>query len=296
MDALLPLTVADWPRFQRVLRPSLERHFEPLKTCWVVMPESDAAQFAEYFRGGRFRLVAEPDLVSLSPGELKRIETVGEETGAGRGWFVQQIVKLVGASLIETDFYLTLDADVICTRQILYSDLVHEGRARTAVHYSDIHSGWYWWTENAFGFQRRGGEQGRTHAVTPVVLNAKAVALLSAELCGSSSLNFEEGSREMLAQNHEQFVSILVERLPWTEYALYFSFLETRGLFERYHVDWAGSLYGNCIWTKNDLATWDPSKSFAADAPFFFTIIQSNSVSIEELFGRLQAYADLFIS
>ena len=36
-----------------------------------------------------------------------------------RGWLTQQIVKLAMAERVESDFYLTLDADVICTRTVI---------------------------------------------------------------------------------------------------------------------------------------------------------------------------------
>jgi len=46
-----------------------------------------------------------------------------------QGWYLQQLIKLAIAEHIKTDFYLTLDADVICVKPVYFSDLVKDGCA-----------------------------------------------------------------------------------------------------------------------------------------------------------------------
>jgi hypothetical protein len=50
------------------------------------------------------------------------------EAPRGNGWWKQQALKLEAHSIVETDFYLVLDADCLVVRPVEYGDLVRDGR------------------------------------------------------------------------------------------------------------------------------------------------------------------------
>ena len=46
-----------------------------------------------------------------------------------RGWYVQQLIKIAMADVVETPFYLTLDCDLMCVRRCQESDVIIDGKA-----------------------------------------------------------------------------------------------------------------------------------------------------------------------
>lgn len=72
----------------------------------------------------KVKFVADADLApELAPGRTKR----GLNHVAG--YTTQQIMKLAAADLVPTQWYLTLDADVICIRNTSFLSLLPSGRA-----------------------------------------------------------------------------------------------------------------------------------------------------------------------
>ncbi|MGC1679795.1 MAG: DUF6492 family protein, partial [Pseudolabrys sp.] len=59
------------------------------------------------------------------------------------GWYRQQLIKLAAANLVNTEFFLTLDADVILCKPLRLEDLVRSGRA--LLHPADRHKHTNWW-------------------------------------------------------------------------------------------------------------------------------------------------------
>jgi hypothetical protein len=64
---------------------------------------------------------------------------------------------------------------------------------------------------------------------------------------------------------------------PWSEYSLYYSFLEWNGSFAQYHHETAEALYAadRSIWHPEDLARWDPSLLALPGPPF--VVLQSTA-------------------
>jgi hypothetical protein len=289
IDAVLPLVAADAERFERLLLPTLERFFAGLGTCRVVMPDAQVAAHAERFAAHeRVAVIAESAVAPAVTDLREHIERVGEDTQAGAGWFVQQVVKLAAADHVATPFYLTLDADVLVVREVAEEDLVRDGRARAVVYEIDAHSGWYWWAEQVLGFPRQGAEAGRTHGVTPALLSVEGVRALCAYLRERPDPPGAAG----LGAGGRGCSYDLVRLLPWTEYTIYYSFLDHHGLFDRLHFVSEHETYGNNAWSPEQVERWDAEASFAADAPFWFSVVQSNTgADVEEVARRIAPFA-----
>lgn len=276
LDAVLPLTASDADR-AKILFRSLERFFEPLGTCHVVVPDPEFAAVRPRVPGDRYDVVAESDVVPEigwfhSTARLRaKLRLVGPPI---HGWFVQQLVKLAAAERVGTPFYLTLDADVICVRETRYEDLVPDGRALVQTTPPN-HPEWNDDAERVLGLPR----SGRQYAVTPALLNVEAVRALAGHLERRVRLRAKQVARRLpnpLARDLlASWRSHLLRSLPWTEYALYGTFVERTGLFDRYHV-LAGedAIYGNAVWLESQFEDWNPA-SINGDGGFRFSVVQS---------------------
>lgn len=81
----------------------------------------------------------------------------------------------------------------------------------------------------------------------------------------------------------------LLRNLPWTEYALYFTFLESMEMYQQFYN--TGSLAGNNVWSHDDYVNWQAGKSFAGSGPPFFTVVQSNlGLPVPDVWERVQGY------
>jgi hypothetical protein len=277
LDAVLPLTAADAPRAQ-VLISSLEALFEPLGTCHVVVPDHDVAAVRRQMPRDRYTVVAESEVIPeigyfWTTARLRaRLRLVGPPI---HGWYVQQLVKLAVAPLVGTRFYLTLDADVLCVRPTTYRDLVQAGRALVQTTPPN-HPEWNDDAERVLALPR----SGRQFAVTPAVFAAEAVAALVRHLSGRVDPRLRRLASR-LPRGHARQVaaswrSFLLRNLPWTEYALYHTFLEACGLFRAYHVHGGDdAIYGNSVWMESQFADWDPAAALEPEASFSFSVVQS---------------------
>jgi hypothetical protein len=278
LDAVLPLRATDAARAQ-ILFHSVDAFLEPLGICHVVAPDDEVAAVAASIpRHGRYVVHPEGDVIPeigwfRTTARLReRLRIVGPPI---HGWFVQQLVKLAIWERVETPFYLTLDADVLCVRPTAYDDLVPGGRALVQTSPPN-HPEWMDDAERVLGLPR----SGRQFGVTPALLARDAVEGLARHLAERASPRARElaswlpsrGARRVAAS----WRSSLLRQLPWTEYAVYHTFLEATGLFDRYHVLGGDeALYARAVWMESQFDDWPVEEVFDAENPFFFTVVQS---------------------
>jgi hypothetical protein len=279
-DAAVPLVHRDLARFQ-ILRRSLDAHWGELGTCWVITPDAQRREIARSIRGNRYQVIPETNVVP----ELA--------ASTDRGWHKQQLVKLAMADVVATDQYLLLDADVICVRPLRREDLMQQGKARCYRYQNANHARWYRWAQRVLRLRRSGW----VHGVTPAVLDRRAVRRLASYLTTQPPRLFDQFQRTarrflrtwraagrapqsgrppmtLYSTDHStSWRQQLLDLLPWTEYSLYFTFLEATGQFDRYHVHTDHSLYANCVWSGKSFDHWQPQLFNSDCAPF--SIVQS---------------------
>ncbi len=280
LDAVLPLTLKDYERF-RILSYSIKRFFECLNTLWIVTKNDEYKELSAKIDDSNYHVMPEEEIIpelKLYKLIVRPVVSVRLRKNTQLGWYVQQLVKMGIAPTIETDFYLTLDADVICLRPVRYSDLVQNGRAIVNTTNEDWHPDWYKSAEKVLGLPR----SGITHGVTPAILSKKAMISLHDYLSSRSNIFFRALSRaarsgslvENLAMSWRSY---LLRNLPWTEYALYNTYLEAMNLFEEFHFH--GGPYAiydtyNSVWDKVNACDWDPGR---LNENSFFTVVESYS-------------------
>jgi hypothetical protein len=280
IDAVLPLVARDFERFERLLLPSLLHYFEALGTCWVVVPGKEFKKLQKQIRDPRFRVVPE-DAVLPELEKAKVRHTKNDRPLSG--WMVQQLLKLSMARHVSTPFYLTLDADVVCVKPVHYETLIRDNRAIARVSEQDpqarpasINAAWYRMSAEFLGLP---GAK-RTHGVTPIMLSSEAVLRLFGFLEARSS-----GKRKRA--EHQ-----LLKDLAWTEYTLYYTYLEHFALLETYHLPVPHDISGNGIWQRWNPDLWNPAQSFGSQDQFWFSVLQSNNPNLElnSIVHRIQTY------
>jgi hypothetical protein len=146
------------------------------------------------------------------------------------GWYTQQLIKLAAAEHFESSHYLTLDSDIFCVRAFSTSALFADKRALMNVETYEDYSGvyqarfarreWAYKTKRyrasaaLLGYQRDTDKYPFFYGETPVVLHRPSVRQLLSHL---------------EKQHHRSWLQTLSEVGTWTEFSLYFQFLEFNG-------------------------------------------------------------------
>ncbi|MBD2028215.1 DUF6492 family protein [Leptolyngbya sp. FACHB-711] len=305
LDAVLPLTLNDYERFE-ILQQSLNVFCKELfGTIWIVVPDAQFSEISQRVRQEKFCVISESTLIP----ELNFFSV--------KGWYLQQLIKLAIANHIKTNFYLTLDADVICAKPVQFSDLVKEGRAVYYAIDSDQYENklWYEWSRNALKLKPR--SQHNCYNVTPAVLSRDVVLQLqqylrqlsNAEL--TSGLKFSSSKRRNLilllswlscrvlprkSALREQLLdykTYLIRNIPWTEYALYYSFCEMKELLDQYHVRIPNCIYSGkeSVWHEDQYTKWQPESWFEGERNFFFCVFQSNTqIPAEIIWQKIEKF------
>lgn len=236
--AILPSVRRDLPR-ARILLRSLARYAHPFGPVWIATPGGDVAAFREAAAACAgavdVRVVDEREIVP----ELGRCVWL-------RGWMRQQLVKLAVAHRVDTAFYLTLDSDVVLTRDVALGELVEHDRAPYALMGPTPHLDWYRGSWGLLGLPPK--DEQREHNVTPAILSTRGVLELAAALDARVQSGAYSPGRRGLAQravlalrglafprDARAWTLFLAASPPWTEYSLYYAWLESTGTLERHH-------------------------------------------------------------
>ena len=270
LDAMVPLIARDYDRFE-LMAETLVQNFVDLGICWVVVPDREYKELRRLIAIPKFTLVTESELVP-ELATYRKLPFYGRRI---TGWYIQQLLKLAIAGHIRTDFYLVIDADVLCLRRVTRNDLIRNGRAIVKYTEENIHREWYENNsiEKLLGCPR---PTRRVHGVTPALFSKEAVLALQAFLALRAqallpkplSLSLASPLRHvarLLSPGHgsdllSSWRSLLLRKIPWTEYALYHWFLESRGQhFANSYHRYAGDqvLYGpGSVFTPEALPSW----------------------------------------
>ncbi len=283
LEGVLPLVTRDFPRFSLLAR-SLVKHFPDLGRLHVVLPDGVATARADELRrlahGLELVVVAESAWVP----ELASFRHLS-------GWYKQQILKLAAAEHLNAPFFITFDADVVCTRPVTVADLVRGGKAPCFVIDGERHADWYDGAEAAL--ELRAVRRGILHNVTPAVWARDGILEVLAHLDDvARARRFAPGlrgvqQRLLFGLHHfgrrppgRPWRAWLAASAPWAEYALYFTSLAATGRFDRYHFASDFCIYDverSLWWAPEDFDAWDPSPLFEGKGPPYFAVIQSNA-------------------
>lgn len=230
------------------------------------------------------------------------------------GWTRQQVVKLACAKLMQTPFYLVLDADVFVARHTHVLDLLVMQDCHSELHQlcneeqqvayrckNDCYpmlgeqEDWHmrWWRNSAQTLQLNVSfDWEYAIGVTPQILATD----ISLELGRYIANRFQVDSwvaylLDVFAdRNHRQWeASHELQHDPaWTEYSLYYVFAQHARVFEMYHAS-AQVLQSSAVWTWEQYEQWDPCRDTFNSSSGFLSLVQSNlKVPAETIWNKMQ--------
>ncbi len=202
-----------------------------------------------------------------------------------RGWRKQQLLKIAIANLVENEFYLTLDADVICLKPLDESKLIIEGKALLQYEQRSQHPKWWKSSARILNMDPNVGPKELGMTVTPALLSRTLSKKLMAELSPKTSF-------AKLAQNWVDALCSLHDpanpknwwigrflKLKWTEYSLYYLCAMKLGLLDQFHVI-AGTAQTPALLLIHDshpYESWNIAGSFDLANPGLFCVVGSKS-------------------
>jgi len=265
IDAILPVTANDIPRLRCLIR-SLTSNFQGLNKCFIVVPDSQLPNFFS-LSSDTYIVLPESCIIGTSPA-LQNTS----------GWYKQQLVKLLGHRIVSTDFYLTLDADVLCLKKVSSEDLIQNGKAIYRRTIKNYHPEWYDWATRVLKCER----PQYTHGVTPAILSRHAMCKMLDRIA-HQHMPFKERIKYEIkhAGFHRRpptLTDILLSHLPWTEYSLYGTYLEATHSFEQYHYDGGEyAIYHCSVWNAEQLLSWSAEDFFETQGNHYFCVLQSTA-------------------
>ena len=222
-----------------------------------------------------------------------QIEPLLQQVKGLNGWKKQQVLKIAASTFVNTPFYLTLDADVVCAKPLIYSDFISGGRGLVQLDgkcgLSSAFNRSSWWSAAAriLRTEPRFCEPGV--AVTPFLFARDACIQLTRHIATLNELDalyWVAGLFSPTGMNSLESVNF--SACGWTEYSLYYLFLIKNNTFNNYHF--VHSMEGQKITqllsrnsfgflrTDESFESWSPRSCFSVDDPALFFAIQSRSL------------------
>lgn len=275
VDLVLPVNPAsrDDQRRMGITLASLARYLDPESVGRLLIVVPDAVSL-EAFR------VATWDGCSLPFEAIVRNDRdiLGDNPWRRRvgSWFTQQFVKLGAADHLESDFFITLDADVLLTRPTCFADLILDGRASTLLHERRVHDGW--WRASAEVLGTEPGLDREGMGVTPAILSRDVTRALLRYLEERYGGPWYRGVVEFLDDQKARGLyrphAFTPSPMP-TEYTLYFLFAEMMGCVSRYHVPSDALWCQGQVFRPDELEELPARLKSALASPGRFFVLQS---------------------
>eukprot|EP00301_Raphidiophrys_heterophryoidea_P021291 c5768_g1_i1.p1 GENE.c5768_g1_i1~~c5768_g1_i1.p1 ORF type:complete len:460 (+),score=112.47 c5768_g1_i1:47-1381(+) len=184
-------------------------------------------------------------------------------------WMTQQIIKIGGANVVKTRFYLVMDADLICIKPTSFADLIVNGKALTNV-YDSMGSSTRqeWWTSAEKVLDMK--------IVYPSYFGVTPAFL---------SVDIAKGLHARIETVHKKdWATFLLENVytyTFTEYTMYAVFAQASGMYGRYHISLHDAVYNHdlSMWFDSQLKDLDFEKILknAAHISGHFIVAQSNT-------------------
>jgi len=260
---------------------------EGLETFVVVCPDKECAAIRqiveEAVRDNRITVVDESSF-------FRRCGLDGTVLASLGGWQVQQIIKLCFARICKTESYLTIDSDIVLIRAAGLGDLFPNGGkalagVETAGDYQRLYkedfsaaevaakTRYYQASQQILGYGRPASRAGIFFSETPVLLH-KSSAL--------EMLNHLE------RRHSEGFVSVLSKHQDWTEYSLYFQYLEMSGQLDKSYNS------GDCNAVLSlDKSVWQPSAFYNSPRIYDRDHFTSSPLNRQGPFVAIQSWIPL---
>lgn len=217
-------------RFLLVLRSFVRLYDQAdLETFLLICPDQQCATVREVVASvtcdPRYTVVAETAVIPSIANVL-----AANEKGLG-GWYAQQVIKLAAHALVKTPYYFVFDSDIVCIRPCDYASFVVDDRPLVNVEYEKDYAELYVphfvqeevrikttrrrASLDALGIDSSQVDCGVFYGETPVMLSTAHVPLVL---------------KRLEDVHGTDWVSVLCQQKGWTEFGLYFGYLDARNM------------------------------------------------------------------
>ena len=264
---VLPLLFKDIKLADSFLLPSLEKFVKCNCSVLIVCKDDEFEELsciADKFCSLDIEMLSEDDVLDQTAMNIKN------------HWYKQQIIKLMIASKVKTDWYCTLDADMFMFKPCSF---VEENRAILTEEPLDLHSDWWNASSKCLGIPLDCLQYG--FGVTPAMINTK--------IC-----------RQLISEYN--IPQCFVGNGPVSEYTLYWLYLNKNYRVSDYYHTGAKSLYcTESLWGSKQITEAMQlggireyvNKYCTRDAEYSFFIFQSLLTAFS-LQHRKHALQDIF--
>lgn len=192
------------------------------------------------------------------------------------GWYKQQIIKMAAPEWLGVPFWLTLDADVICTRPVGVADLLPDGRALTQcdrIEDIEIFSKWSVAVRAVLGSVAPPLSYGIS--ITPLIYAAPIMQSAYAMIEFANARPWKEAllDTKMHAELKERGEE------TWAENLFYHAAAVRSGMLRQYHalcgIDTPQRIHGGGMWDTERWHDWNVALAFDRSRPGFFEVCNS---------------------
>lgn len=276
MEAVLPLKISgDWSDHDltraRILLYSLETFWRGTGRLRlnVIAREQDTDVLAQAF-------VSDVIDIAIVP-ELEVVPELAEFPNA-HGWYKQQVIKLAAHKLVQSDIFLTLDADLVCSKSFDEATFLLGGRLLADWEPRDVHPDW--WRDSAHVLGIDPILEGQGIKPTPVILSTAHCREMMSFLDGRSNKSAH---------------TFLLGSKGWTEFTLYNNFLDMTGQMAATYLTAEEMKAGRhavrswaCFSSRQEFDRWTPSAAFDAKSPGHFMVCNSSTrIDPKEIWQKL---------
>ena len=319
---VLPLKIntnplgSDLERIKKILLPSLVKYFEVnrIRCFLIIVPSREyrevCSQLKEFMSILKLSVVPEQKILDMAPGWkqhifLHRVFYVFKEIdfkfNNGKffedtrlkkgwktlsGWYKQQLLKMFASKLIDSEYYMTLDADLCLTRPTDVKTLFPDGKAIFTPEIVEAHRDWWVGSSRVLNIELKLKPEDSVINVTPEILSREVVSRLIDYLMAKARQNKFPTVFEYLATVR-----------PWTEYTLYWLFLLEFYKMEDYYTNQmkVATLHRyHSVWERHEAPNMTMLREHihAAfhDPSALFLVTQSSCVSLIEYCEAIKEY------
>jgi len=258
-----------------IVCPIIERDFDRFKTLFRSLDKFCCDSFKLYLVSDTGESpIYDPRIIPIKETKLDRNLSI--KRFIGKGWWKQQVIKLLSFKFCESPYILSMDADCFAVKPFSFNDFLYQKKIRTKVCSSGSWDNWYAGSSAILQLNLREDYKYNKIGVTPFIFSNALLEGLNKYL----KTLYKHPTVAMLDHTHifeenDSVKNINNDTAVWSEYCIYHIYGLNTGFWSKYHHNMREfNLYGNSFWNPEDSVNWDASKSFEKPN-FYFTVAQS---------------------
>ncbi|GAB5360216.1 hypothetical protein AAMO2058_000608500 [Amorphochlora amoebiformis] len=199
------------------------------------------------------------------------------------GYITRMIAKLSAFEWIPGEFYLALDADVMCVKPTSYATLIPHGKAITNFGKGKYDTAYQWkGAKHVLDAPKSMHADQTVYGGVPSIYHRMAVNKLKTYL-------------EIIYQQPWRY-SLLRYLYGWSDYSLYFSFLKIAGIFDKHHSAVRDGLFRSQDGRigSDELQKWGESNLTPSQDPGYFVHLNGMiELPVSEVNSKIRPYFEL---